>query len=202
MHLTDGVVSMPTIVGGFTLAAAACAWSAYKIKDEEIPRIAVFTAAFFVASSIHFKVGVSSVHLIFNGLMGVVLGRRAFLAIVVGLFLQTALSVHVGFSVLGVNACIFGIPAMLVWPIYGWLRVKVNDRWHFAIGAFGGALGVLLAAMLFMMVLWEQGDTFQAWAQFIFVLHLPLMIVEGIVTGFTVQFLERVQPVLIKGESA
>ena len=70
-------------------------------------------AAFFVATLIHVKVGPTSVHLLLNGLVGVILGRRAPLAIAVGLFLQAALLGHGGFLPLGVNTCVMSLPALL-----------------------------------------------------------------------------------------
>ncbi len=199
MHLMDGVVTAPYIVGGYAAAAGLCAWSAYKIRDEEIPRIAVFTAAFFCASLIHFPVGPTSVHLLFNGLVGVILGRRAIIAFLIGLFLQAALFSHGGFSVIGLNTCIFGIPALMVGYLYHWFLGK-KESMRFMAGMVCGALGVLFSGLLLMLILiFCQKDSFRTLAHFIFVAHLPVMMIEGLVTGFTVQFLSKVQPVLLKG---
>ncbi len=117
VHISDGVLTMPWIAGGFALAALLVFWSSRHIRDEEIPRIALLTAAFFVASLLHVRAGPTSVHLLLNGLVGVVLGRRAVLAIVVGLFLQVALINHGGFLTLGVNTGIaLALPAS--WPVF------------------------------------------------------------------------------------
>src|SRR4051812_50102058 len=80
VHVSDGVLTGPTQAGGFALAAGLIAWSARRVGDGEIPRIALLSAAFFVASLIHVPAGVVKVHLLLNGLMGVVLGRPAGLA--------------------------------------------------------------------------------------------------------------------------
>src|SRR4029079_15259911 len=77
-----------------------------------MPRSAVLTAAFFVSSSIRVPIGVSSVHLLLNALVGVVLGRRAPLARHVGLFFQAALWGHGVYSTLGVNTTIIAVPAL------------------------------------------------------------------------------------------
>ncbi len=199
MHLSDGVVSVPVLAGGFVIAGGLCAWAAYRVRDEEIPKIAVFTAAFFVASLIHFKVPPTSVHLIFNGLIGVVLGRRACLAFLIGLFLQAALLGHGGFSVLGVNVCIFAIPAILVWKLYEWMT-RANEKLRFVAGVIGGALGVLFAGALLAIILLSLGEGFKLVAEYVFLAHIPVMIIEGLVTGFTVQFIDRVQPALLRGE--
>jgi cobalt/nickel transport system permease protein len=198
MHLMDGVLSAPVLTGGFAIAGALCAWSAMKIRDEEIPRIAVLTAGFFVASLIHFRVGLSSVHLTFHGLVGVVLGRRAPLAFLVGLYLQAALLQHGGFTVLGVNTCIFAIPALIVWPIFRFISNGGEKRRMLA-GFICGSIAVLLSGFLWMLVLITTDEDFKQLAYIVFVIHIPLMIIEGIITGFTIQYLSRVQPMLLKG---
>ncbi|MGI6457660.1 MAG: cobalt transporter CbiM [bacterium] len=200
MHLMDGVVSFPVAIGGFAVSGALAVWSAYQLKDEEIPRISVFTAAFFVASLIHFRIGVTSVHLVFNGLLGVVLGRRAFLAVPIGLFLQFALLSEGGAAVLGVNTLIFGIPALICGAIY---EKSLHYRESISLIAAGicGALGVLLSGLLLSLFLVISDEKFNVLAFWALMAHVPIMILEGIVTAFTVAFLRRVQPSLLQGES-
>jgi cobalt/nickel transport system permease protein len=123
VHISDGVLTPLWLAGGFAGAAALAFVGAWRIRDEEIPKVALLTAAFFVASLMRVPVaGVTSAHLLLNGLMGVVLGRRAALAIPVGLFLQAALTGHGGFSALGVNSCVMTIPALLAWQLFALLR--------------------------------------------------------------------------------
>src|SRR5438270_4021392 len=122
VHISDGVLTGPWLAAGFA-GAALLLWSAcYRVRDDEIPRIALLTSAFFVASLIHIRVGPTSVHLLLNGLVGAVLGRRAALAIPVGLFLQAALLGHGGLTTLGVNSCVLALPALLAWQLFGLLR--------------------------------------------------------------------------------
>src|SRR5579871_1324305 len=125
VHISDGVLSGPWVLGGFCGMALLMLAACYRVRDEEIPRIALMTAAFFVASLIHVRVGPSSVHLLLNGLVGVVLGRRAPLAILVGLGLQAVLLGHGGFTTVGVNACVMALPALLAgWLFAGLQRVR------------------------------------------------------------------------------
>ncbi len=118
VHISDGVLVWPWLAGGFALAACLLAWSAYRVADFEIPYIGLLTAVFFVASQIHVRVGPTSVHLLLNGLVGIILGRRAVLAVTVGLFLQVVLFQHGGFYSLGVNICVMSIPALLIRPMF------------------------------------------------------------------------------------
>jgi len=124
VHIPDGVLGEPWLIGGFVVAAVLAGVSVllFKCREEDIARVALLTAAFFVASLIHVRVGPTSVHLLLNGLLGVVLGWRAAVAIPVGLFLQAALFNHGGFTTLGVNSCVMVVPALLARLLFNGLR--------------------------------------------------------------------------------
>ena len=97
-----------------------------------------------MASSIHVKLGVTSVHLLLNGLVGVILGRRAPLAILIGVTLQALLVAHGGVTTIGVNASVQAIPALACWGLFRLLHVVVvGATWRrlvvIAVGA--GAVG-------------------------------------------------------------
>src|SRR6188768_4125010 len=113
VHISDGVLTPAWLAGGFLVAIILLIPSVIRVRDDEIPRIGMLSAAAFVGSQIHIPLGVSSVHLLLNGLIGVLLGRRAVLAIAIGLVLQAMLFGHGGKLSLGVNICILAIPAML-----------------------------------------------------------------------------------------
>jgi cobalt/nickel transport system permease protein len=128
VHISDNVLATEWWVGGFAVAGLLAALGAWRVRDDEIPRVALLTAAFFVASSFHIRVGPTSVHLLLNGLVGVLLGLRAGLAIPVGLLLQYLLLQHGGISTLGVNSCVLTLPALGAWLLFralnraAWLR--------------------------------------------------------------------------------
>ncbi len=123
VHIGDGFLQWPWLLGGFAVAGLLVLVGAWGIRENEIPRVAVLTAVFFVASLIHVPVPMGPrTHLLLNGLLGVVLGRRALLAIPVGLFLQAALFGHGAFTTLGVNSCIMALPALLAWGLFHGLR--------------------------------------------------------------------------------
>src|SRR5216684_4154728 len=141
VHISDGVLTWPWWSGGFALAIGLAVLGAWRIRDEEIPQVAVLTAAFFVASLIHVPLGpITSAHLLLNGLMGMVLGTRVALAIPVGLFLQAALIGHGGFLTLGVNSCIMVLPALLAWQMFAvFARLPLFKRQWFTIGLLIGS---------------------------------------------------------------
>jgi cobalt/nickel transport system permease protein len=122
VHISDGLLTGSWLIGGFIGTGFLVLLGTWRIRDEEIPQTAVMTAAFFVASLIHVRVLHTSVHLLLNGLVGVILGRRAALAIPIGLFLQAVLIGHGGLTTLGVNSCVMALPALFAWQLFSLLR--------------------------------------------------------------------------------
>lgn len=155
VHIADGILTESWQAAGFVGAAVLVALGAWRIRDEEIPRIALLTAAFFVASSIHVPVGrVTSVHLLLNGLIGIVLGRRGGVAIPVGLFLQAALLQHGGFLTLGVNTCVMAVPALLAWQLFALLqRIPWVCQPWFRAGLVGVSVLTWTLSLVFSLVL-------------------------------------------------
>lgn len=128
VHVADGVLRLDWLVAGWLAAIALLTWGAQSLADDEIPRVALMTSVFFVGSLIHLKLGPASVHLLLVGMVGMTLGRRAALAIPVGLFLQAGLVGHGGVASLGVNSCVLTLPALAAgWSVAvlrrtGWLH--------------------------------------------------------------------------------
>ncbi len=200
VHLSDGVLSPAWLIAGFAGMALLMLPAMLRVRDEEIPRIALLTAAFFVASLLHVRLGPTSVHLLLNGLVGVILGWRAGLAIPVGLTLQALLLGHGGFYTLGVNACILTLPALLMGGLYHLLRASGPRLPDFVVGCVIGLVGVLLTLTLNALVLLYGGaEDWKVIVAVVFVSHLPIAVLEGVIMGFTVAFLARVKPELLNG---
>ncbi|HLJ92594.1 MAG TPA: CbiM family transporter [Gemmataceae bacterium] len=199
VHISDGILAWPWWSGGLALAALLALFGAWRIRDDEIPQIALLSTAFFVASSIHVRVFPTSVHLLLNGLVGVILGRRAALAIPVGLFLQAALLGHGGFLTLGVNSCVMVLPALMAWQLFALLGCLplLRQRW-FTIGLLIGSTATLATVLLNSLVLaWGGQESWRTLAQLVLLAHLPIVAIEGIVVGFTVRFLAQVKPEML-----
>lgn len=199
MHVSDGVLSPTVLAAGFAGAIALGAWTMRNVENEEIPKISVVTAAFFVASLIHFPVPGApfSLHLVLNGLAGVILGTRAFPAVFVGIILQALLFGHGGVSVIGVNTVMMGggaLAAYAVWRLHN--RSRSSQR-AAIFGALAGAVGIIVSGMILAVALLTTGEAFAATAWAVFVYHIPLMFVEGTVSGVCVAFLARVKPALL-----
>ncbi len=212
MHVPDGIAPFPAIMAGFGLTAGAAWYSIRKIQQKTdpvagIPRAAVMTAAFFSASLIHVPVPPVSVHLLLNGLMGILLGFYAFPAILVGLLFQAVLFGHGGVTSLGINAAIIGIPALAAGAVF---RLRVSLGWNkslLATGLFGfsaAALAIGLSVLLFVVALSvffpdDLSDSVRLKAMAVIAAgHVPLLGIEGVVTAMTVVFLQRTRPEMLE----
>jgi cobalt/nickel transport system permease protein len=67
------------------------------------------------------------------------------------------------------------------------------------LAGFGaGVLGVGLGALLVAIALVTTGESFQNVAKILVVAHLPVMVIEGIVTSFCIVFLKKVKPEILE----
>ncbi len=200
VHISDGVLQPIFLVAGFAIAAVLLIPAVLHVDEDEIPRISLLTAAFFVASSIHVKFFGGSVHLLLNGLVGVVLGRRAPLAIVVAIALQSFLLGHGGYTTIGVNTVVMTIPALIAGVLFRALAgpPPLKPRRALIAGAVVGALAVITTAALYATVLLVAGvEDFKVVALGGFLVHMPLAAIEAAIVGFTTGYLARVKPELL-----
>jgi len=199
MHISEGVLS-PQVLGlGALLGAGGVAVGLKKIDYEDIPVVAVLSSSFFVASLIHVPVGPSSVHLVLNGLIGVILGWRTFPSILVALSLQALLFQFGGFTVLGVNTFNMAVPALIAYALFNRPIRRGRGKMVFICGFLAGVTGIAGGAVLIALCLVTTGEAFINVARLIIVSHIPVMIIEGVVTGFCVVFLKRVKPEILGG---
>ena len=198
MHISDGVLSAELLVAGAAIAAGCTALGLKKMDMEKVPRVAVLTSAFFVASLIHVPIGPSSVHLLLNGLIGLLLGWACFPAILIGLLFQTLLFQFGGLTVLGVTTVNIGIPALIVYFLFNGF-IKNNGRVVSLISAaLAGALAVLLSSFFTAFSLIFSGEEFVSIAKVIIVAHLPVMAIEGLVNVFVIMLLKKVKPEVLE----
>lgn len=198
MHISEGVLSAPVLITGAVLSATGVAVGLRKMSYDKIPQVAVLSSAFFVASLIHVPIGPSAGHLVLNGLLGILLGWMAFPSILVALVLQALLFQFGGFTVLGVNTVIMASPAVLVCLLFSRFVKGSNLVVVGGAGFLAGAAGIAVGAILIAVALISTGESFIAVAKVITVAHIPVMIIEGIVTTFCVLFLRRVKPEILE----
>ena len=196
MHISDGVLPISVVVGSGIASLALATWSVRQTDSEDLPKVAVVTASFFVSSLIHVPLGPTSVHLLIPGLVGVLLGPSSFLAILLGLLLQSLLFQFGGLTALGANALMMGLPALLCGLLFNKLR-GTTQKQHVIVGGLAGGGGTLISAALLALLLCSGGEDFFGVAKLALLAHLPVFLVEGLVSAFTISFLFRVKPELL-----
>ncbi|NDV00275.1 cobalt transporter CbiM [Pseudoroseicyclus tamaricis] len=196
MHIADGALSGPVLIGGAVLAVAGTAVGLRKLDMETMPVTGVLSATFFVASLVHIPVGATSVHLIMNGLAGLVLGWAAFPALAVALLLQAVFFGFGGLTVLGVNTFNIAAPAVLMHYLCRQGVVNANPRVAALWGGISGAGAILATTVLVALSLALSGDQFLPAARLTFLIHIPVMVIEALVSAAAVFLVWRVRPEL------
>ncbi|MBS3759251.1 MAG: cobalt transporter CbiM [Desulfobacterales bacterium] len=196
MHISEGVLSAPVLAGGAAFAVAGIAVGLKKLDNNRIPQAGILAAAFFVASLVHVPIGPSSMHLILNGIVGLLMGWAAFPVIAVALVLQAILFQFGGITSLGVNTIIMAGPAVLGYYLF----TPFIARGHTTAmaGAFAcGFTAVLVSALIAAAALMLTGEAFLEVSAALVAAHIVVMIIEGIITMFCVAFLKKVQPSML-----
>ena len=201
VHISDGVLPLAMLAAGFLFTLILLVFSMRNIRIEEIPKVSLITAALFVASLVNFPIGPTSVHLIMNGLAGILLGRRAFIGVFVALTLQAVFFQHGGLSVLGVNAFNIGVPALLAWQLFEKRRGLESPHLEAVFGALAGGLAVLASVLLVSLELLALGEAFNEISLLVIGAHLPVMIIEALVVGAAAGFLLKVKPEMLADSS-
>ena len=201
MHISEGILTWPVLASGAAAALAGTAVGLNKLKTEDIPKTAILSAAFFVASLIHVPLGPASIHLILNGIVGLLLGWSAFPAILVALSLQALFFQYGGLTTLGVNTLLMAFPAVLCYLIFKPLILSYNNSVALAASFAGGAFCVFLSGIMMAGFLVFAHREFLEVALVIVSIHVPVMIIEGIIAMFCIGFLKKVQPSLL-GDTA
>src|SRR5271166_4890268 len=199
MHIYEGVLTA-TGAGQGALAAGAVAAAAgtmiglRRLDEDQIPKAAVLGSAFFVASAIQVPMFGSSVHLVLSGLMGLVLGWAVFPTVLVGLILQLAFFSIAGPTVLGINTLIMALPGVICYYLFRSF-VRSKDYWQvFASGFLAGSVAILLGALLSSIVLVLAGKPFVWLAGVFLAAHIPVALIEGLVTGSVVVLVRQLRP--------
>ena len=210
MHIPDGFLPPNVCLAGYALTGGVTWYSLREIKRDNytqanIPKASLLTAAFFVASLIHIPIPPTSVHLIFNGLMGAVLGFYAFPAILIGLFFQAVMFQHGGMSTLGINAIILGAPAIAAHLIFRQRDRFGNKRVMTKVLSFAAGAGALLlsATMFAVLLVTHISPDMDANAERTAILismgsYAIQAVIEGVFCVMLVSFLEQVKPELLR----
>lgn len=200
MHISEGVLKPEILAGTALLTGVLVVAGMRHIKDREIPAMGILAAAFFVAALVHVPAGPVSVHLVLNGLLGLLLGIRAFPAILIALFLQALMFQFGGLTSLGANTLNMALPAVVCFLAFGWVRKPETGHTAVVVAGFlCGFCSVLLSGLMVGLTLTLNGGAFVPVAKVVMIAHLPVMVIEGILTASCLVFIKKVKPEMLAG---
>lgn len=196
MHIADGVLGFEATIVVSTISAIALFKAIKELKNEDISITAVCSAMFFIASFIHIPFGVTQIHLILLGVIGILISWSSLVSIFVALLLQALLLGYGGISSLGVNLFIMAMPAVIIYYLYNLQIIKnLNDKIKFFLVGF---LGTFFATLFLTMILYFSKEEFNYVAFSIFGVNIITMVIEGIVSMFLLLFIKKVYPKILE----
>ncbi len=203
MHISEGILTATSagqgvLLAGTIAAAAGTMIGLRRLDEDQIPKAAVLGSAFFVASAIQVPMGYSSIHLVLSGLMGLVLGWAIFPTVLVGLVLQVVFFSIAGPTVLGINTLVMALPGVICYYLFHGAVCSKHQPVVFAGGFAAGAIAIILGALLASAALILAGESFVLLAKGFLTMHIPVALIEGLVTGSVIVLLRRVRPEILR----
>ncbi len=193
MHISEGVLSTPVIVSSSIILIPLIINSIRKIDYEDISKVALVSALFFVVSTIHLPIGVTSIHFMMLGIIGMLLGWHSFTALLIALLLQALLIGFGGLSSLAVNTLNTGVGALVGYYLFKYL----NNKLPFVLMSFiVGFVPIVITSFGIAVALMFSNEEFFTVAKVAVVAHLPLALIEGLIMIFLFKTLKKYQ---IKG---
>lgn len=206
MHMADTLVSAAVGGGFWLLSGGALARASRAVQaeaaDQRVPLMGVLGAFLFAAQMVNFAIpGTgSSGHLGGGLLLAVLLGPNAAVLVMGSVLLVQALFfADGGLLAFGCNLFNLGIlPAFLAYPLV--YQPLARRGWRGAAALLGalvalqsGALGVVLETTLSGLA----GLPARAFLATMAAIHLPIAVVEGLVTAALLAFVARVRPAVL-----
>lgn len=211
MHIPDGLLPPSISIASYAITGGITWFSLRQIRRQEnyqqqIPKASLLTAAFFVSSLIHIPIPPFSIHLILNGVMGLILGYFAFPSILIGLFFQAVFFQHGGLSTLGINAIIMGLPSLIAYHLWQVKKIPSFDNplSNNILAFFVGFTGIFLSALIFVFITLNNIspdlniDTEKTAILTSLIGYGIQAIIEGSLTVMLVNFFYKVKPEILK----
>ncbi|ADG94260.1 cobalamin (vitamin B12) biosynthesis CbiM protein [Arcobacter nitrofigilis DSM 7299] len=199
MHIADGVLTLESTAVVSAISLVCLYISIKSIKDEKITLAAAMSAMFFIATFIHVPLGVTQIHLVLIGVIGILIGWMSFISIFIALVLQALLLGYGGVVSLGVNLFVMGMPAIIVYYLYNMdITNRLNEKVKFFLVGF---LGTFFATLFLAIILLFSKPEYEYASYTIFIVDSGAMIIEGIISMFLLQFIKKTYPKILKAKS-
>lgn len=194
MHISEGILSGGILAASWAGTIAGVSYGLKRTNPDKIIQTALISSAFFLASLVNVRIGPSSTHLTLLAPMGLILGHAVFPAVFTALLLQALLFHFGGLLVLGANTFVMGAAALSAYMVFGRTvrerSGKIAAAFAFMAGVFAVIVGACLAGMFLMMT----DSDFAGAVKVLLIAHIPLALVEGVVTAFLVMWLKKSAP--------
>lgn len=197
MHISEGLLDPKICIAGYAAATVLLGITLKKTSLDSVPKVSIMGAAFFTASLIHFKIGITSIHLTLIGLTSLILGVSAIPAISAGLFFQAALFGHGGLSTLGINILIFGLPSLIVYGLFVFIRSFFKHKYLPFFAGILSFIASLLSTLIASFVIYLSGESFASLAWIFSGANLFLAFIEGIIAYIAIKRILFSKPQLI-----
>ena len=195
MHISEGILSGGVLAVGWAGTIAGVSFGLKKTNPDRIIQTALISSAFFLASLVNVRIGPSSTHMTLLAPMGLILGHAVFPAVIVALMLQALLFGFGGILVLGVNTFVMGFASLVTYIIFGRMIRESSGRYRvIALSFMAGAFAVIIGAVMAGIFLMMTDSNFSGAVKILLIAHIPVAVVEGIVTAFLVMWLKKSAP--------
>lgn len=190
-HIQDGILSAPVLIAGAVVAVAASGLALRRARESDIPRAGVLASVFFAGSMLAVPVGPTSVHLMFSGLMGLMLGWLAVPAVLAALVLQLVLFGFGGVTTLGVNAVNIALPGVLLALALRPRIARMRAGRAAMLAGIAAGLSVVATEGLVALDLALSAPEFVPAARVAVLAAVPLAVVEGLICAAAIGYLHR-----------
>jgi len=203
MHLPDGIIPLDHVFFYWLISLIAVGIFFFRLsknKDQKERRIiltAILSAATIIASSITVPspFGIP-IHFFLIPLVVIILGPfNGIFTVFLALLVQTLIGLG-GLTVLGVNIFVLGVILCLSTYIFYTIVSRLNET----IGVFlGTLLGILVATLAHIIILVIAGlANLEMLLITLIPFYLFIGIIEGFISAFIIQFIDKIKPEVLK----
>jgi cobalt/nickel transport system permease protein len=205
IHLEDGSFSLLWVIVWWAAAIVLVGISLYLLRSgkgtdsRKITLAAFCTAATFAIFQVEIPVA-GGIHLSITPLVGILAGPAAGCLIVFVVNIMNAAIGHGGWSMIGANTLVNITEVLVAFLLFSLLgKITQSPFARAAIATFGALVCGTLVMVGIILVSGVQGvtqgsATILAGLSLVIAINLAVAVLEAMITGFVVTFLQRVRP--------